>query len=257
MEVCIDSLESAINAYEGGAIRVELCSSLDEGGLTPSLGLYKSIRKWLLANDKTARMAVNCMIRCRGGDFLYSDTEMNSMMEDVATFVDLKDTDFKVDGLVFGALDSNGHVDEIACKRFISAATGDVKKTFHRAFDVCVDWRSAFRSIENLGFCKLLTSGQKRSADEGRDLIRKLVDVKSGLGVIAGAGVNSSNLERILKETGCDEFHASCRVRRESGMVFRRLDVPMGASPDEEFVVKYTCKEKVSELVKIYQSVRS
>jgi copper homeostasis protein len=92
---------------------------------------------------------------------------------------------------------------------------------------------------------------------KGRGLIAKLVGLNSRVGVIAGAGVNSSNLERILRETECVEFHASCRVERASGMVFRRADVPMGAIGHDEFTIQYTCRDRVAELVDIYNRVYS
>jgi copper homeostasis protein len=168
MEVCVESLESAINAFGGGAMRVELCSSLSEGGLTPSLGLYKSIKKYLIENDLNGQ--INCMIRCRGGDFLYSDSEMSTMLEDVAGFVEL-DESLRCDGLVFGALDEQGNIDEAASGQFMNGIPpGLMKTTFHRAFDVCSNWEHGFRTIGELGFDKLLTSGQKNTAFEGKIL---------------------------------------------------------------------------------------
>jgi copper homeostasis protein len=280
MEVCVESLESAINAFRGGASRIELCSSLSEGGLTPTLGLYKSIKKFLRANDPESRMQINCMIRCRGGDFLYSDSEMETMLTEVAGFVEL-DEDLKCDGLVFGALDAQGNVDEAICAEFMRAIPSQMfKTTFHRAFDVCAEWEHSFRTIERLGFDKLLTSGQKKTAFEGqkskldtcsvneskfrmdfffgilgRDLIAKLVGLGSSVGVIAGAGVTGQNLEQILRESRCGEFHASCRVERQSRMVFRRTDTPMGASHHDEFTIKYTCPNRVAQMVVIYNRV--
>lgn len=99
MEVCVDSLDSAVAAHQGGADRIELCSSLSEGGLTPSFGLLRSIQKYLAHSDPEHKFQVNCMVRCRPGDFLYSDREMETMLEDANKFVELE-----VDGLVFGAL---------------------------------------------------------------------------------------------------------------------------------------------------------
>lgn len=243
----MDSLESAINAYQGGADRVELCSSLNEGGLTPSLGLYKSIRKYLHQHDPDGRFKINCMIRCRSGDFLYSDTEMDTMSEEVRQFVEIAGD---VDGLVFGALDPEGHVDEAAVRQLMQLSRG-VEFTFHRAYDVCADWEKCFRQIESLGCRRLLSSGQKASAYEGRDLLAKLVDFDSNVIIMAGAGVNSQNLEAILSSTRCKEFHASCSIKRESRMVYRNSQVRMGAA-DEEFQIRYTDTVKVKELKNIY-----
>lgn len=248
MEVCVDSLESVINAFEGGANRVELCSSLNEGGLTPSYGLYKSVRNYLDKNETDGKFGVHCMIRCRAGEFNYNEHEINTMIEDLNKFIELG-----VDGLVFGALDQNGNVDECLMKEFISLVPSSVKTTFHRAFDVCADWKKSFNQIENLGFNKLLTSGQKKSAYEGKELIRELVTLSKTVDIIAGAGVNISNLESILKETNCKEFHSSCRVLRDSKMLFRNTQVPMGSPSYDEFSINYTDKFKVKELVEIFK----
>ena len=99
MEVCVDSLESVISAYEGGAYRVELCSSLNEGGLTPSFGLLKRAQHYVAENNAKEKFTINCMVRCRVGDFNYSNSEVETMLEDVKNFVEMD-----VDGLVFGAL---------------------------------------------------------------------------------------------------------------------------------------------------------
>ncbi len=102
MEVCVDSLESVISAYEGKADRIELCSSLNEGGLTPSIGLLKSVLKYVEKNNGRNEFAINCMVRCRVGDFCYSDSEVETMLEDLKKFAEMG-----VDGLVFGALTPN------------------------------------------------------------------------------------------------------------------------------------------------------
>jgi copper homeostasis protein len=263
MEVCVDSLESAINAYLGGANRIELCSSLNEGGLTPTIGLYKSIRKYL-GNLEAPRpdFEINCMIRCRSGDFLYSDKELETMCEEIKTFLDLEEIDeqLRIDGLVFGALDEEGRVDESVCDQFMSLfrSKNSIQTTFHRAFDVCTEWQESLRTIHRLKIGKILTSGQKKTAYDGRDFIRKMVGMNlNGLGIIAGSGVNKSNLEAILKETKCHEFHASCRASRESRMHFRRPDIPMGSNAEEEFTIKFTDVNKVLELINIYKAFKN
>lgn len=251
MEVCVDSLQSVIAAYEGGANRIELCSSLNEGGLTPSVGLLKSIRNYFKSKELVS-LPINCMIRSRVGDFLYSDTELETMLEDLKQFVEME-----VDGIVFGALTVDGLIDTNINKEFLSYVPYNIKKTFHRAFDVCSDWRSSFEQISNLGFDSLLTSGQKRTAYEGRELIRTLVENRSQLAnkvnIIAGAGVNASNLSSILIETNCDEFHASCRSTFKSQMVFRNTKISMGSPLIDEFETKSTDKLLVKQLVDIFK----
>ena len=247
MEVCVDSLESVINAYEGNADRIELCSSLNEGGLTPTYGLLKSVKKYL--SDKERSFGIFCMIRCRAGDFCYSDTEIDTMIEDMNMFIELE-----VDGLVFGALDPSGLVDENVMKQFFKLipASSKISTTFHRAFDVCSDYNTCFKQIKSLGFTRLLTSGQKKTAFEGRALIAQLVK-DSSISILPGSGINSSNLAQLISETQCKEFHASCRSSRDSRMVFRNKNIPMGADTETDFSINHTDKNKVKELSEIFK----
>ncbi|CAF0918890.1 unnamed protein product [Brachionus calyciflorus] len=248
LEVCVDSLESVINAYEGGADRVELCSSLNEGGLTPSYGLFKSVRKYLDERDPERKFKVHSMIRCRPGDFNYSDLELETMFEDLKKLIELGS-----DGVVFGALTVDGLVDESVLNEFMKLIPHGVKTTFHRAFDVCSNHKNCFIQIENFGFDKLLTSGLKSNAFDGREIIKELVSMSKTLQVIAGAGINSKNLELILKETCVKEFHASCRTLRDSKMIFRNTQVPMGSPAYDEFSISVAQKEKVNELKEIFK----
>lgn len=171
MEVCVDSLESAIAAFEGGANRIELCSSLNEGGLTPSVGLYRSIRKNI---PQSTGFKIFCMIRPRSGDFLYSDSEIDCMEEDIKEFIELK-----ADGLVFGAVTPEGLVDEEVMRELLTLIPPlkGISTTFHRAFDMCSnDWQTSLDIVRRLGFTRLLTSGQEKNAFEGRKRIREYVE---------------------------------------------------------------------------------
>ena len=251
MEVCVDSLESTLNAFHGGAQRIELCSSLNEGGLTPTYGLFKSIRSHLDKLDPERRFKINCMIRSRPGDFNYTDLEMETMMEDASKFVELE-----ADGLVFGALDVEGNIDEALVREIHSITRASVKMTFHRAFDVCRDWRAAFEKLNELRFDWILTSGQKKSAFEGRETIAELVKMSkqtpNSVKILAGCGINSSNLEAILSATNCEEFHASAKSVKRSNMVYKNLDISMGSSEYDEYSISYSSQEKIKELVDIY-----
>ena len=254
MEVCVDSLESAINAFNGGANRIELCSSLDEGGLTPTIGLYKSIRKSIPIDSD---FKIFCMIRPRCGDFLYSDSEIMCMEEDIKQYVELE-----TDGLVFGALTDDGSVDITLMKQLLKLIPSKFPVTFHRAFDMCADWQSSLDAIQKLGFKRILTSGQEKSAYEGRKNIRKFNDhiIKNCLEpliIMPGAGINSTNLETLLIETLCKEFHASCRNSRSSRMVYQNKNISMGNSNDSEYIIKYTDVAKVTELAQIYKNTIS
>jgi len=254
MEVCVDSLESVVAAYQGSADRVELCSSLNEGGLTPSYGLVKSTLKYVenFENNGKKPMKVNCMIRSRVGDFCYSDNEIEMMKEDLKKFIEMN-----VDGIVFGALKPNGLIDEDLNKEFLDEipSNSEIKTTFHRAFDVCSDWKDCFEKIEELGYNKILTSGQQKTAYEGKNLIKELVNLsnkKQRVEIIAGAGINSSNLLHIL-ETNCHEFHSSCRNSKFSKMTFRNDEIKMGSPLIDEFEIKVTDKLKCQELADIYK----
>lgn len=257
MEVCVDSLYSVQNAYEGNADRVELCSSLNEGGLTPTYGLFKSVKKYIdkkNTEDENRMFKINCMIRCRSGDFNYSDQELETMSEDIKSFIELG-----ADGIVFGILTPEGFIDACSVKELLNLIPSGIKKTFHRAFDVCADWNDSFIKIQSLGFDYLLTSGQKKTAFEGRQLIAKLVKLseecadKKKIIIMPGCGINSNNLEQILNETRCKEFHASCSNLMESKMIFRNKDIPMGSNQFEEFSIKFTDKNRVKELSEIYR----
>ena len=216
-EICANSVESCVEAQRGGANRVELCAGIPEGGTTPSYGDIVMARKLL----NTAKLHV--IIRPRGGDFLYSDLEKEIMLEDVRMARRLG-----VDGVVFGALTAEGDVDMEFMRRLMAEAEG-MSVTFHRAFDVCRDPFLALEQIIELGCDRILTSGQMPKAEEGIDLLKQLVD-KAGNRIIimSGCGVNAGNIARIAEATGACEFHFSARLKRESGMQFRRSRVSMG-----------------------------
>ncbi|XP_007903868.1 copper homeostasis protein cutC homolog [Callorhinchus milii] len=217
MEVCVDSVESAINAERGGASRIELCSSLMEGGTTPSLGLLQVIKKYV-------EIPVFVMIRPRGGDFLYSDQEMEVMKTDIKLA-----KSSRADGLVFGALTEDGRVDTAVCMELLAAAR-PLPVTFHRAFDMAHSASLALESLISLGFERVLTSGCDSSALEGLPTIRRLVEqAKERILVVPGGGITERNVMRILEGSGAQEFHCSARSSRDSAMKFRNAGVGMAA----------------------------
>ncbi|MFT5524911.1 MAG: copper homeostasis protein [Pirellulaceae bacterium] len=205
LEICIDRIESAFAALAGGANRLEVCCALAVGGLTPSAGLLAECCDF-------AGITVMAMIRPRAGDFCYAPKEVDVMVRDIVAA-----RDAGVDGVVIGALTSAGKVDRHVCQQLLDAA-GTLDVTFHRAFDLAVDPFEALDDIINLGIKRLLTSGQQVTALDGIDLIRRLV-LRSGdsLAIMAGAGVDASNVEQLL-EVGLREIHGSCSVsERRSG----------------------------------------
>lgn len=200
MEICVDSIESAKNAAKGGAMRLEVCSALSEGGLTPTPGLITALRK-------IVSIPIFAMIRIRGGNFVYTIEEVEAMIYDLELLKGLG-----VDGFVFGALTQENKVDQEINKRVVKAAA-PLPVTFHRAFDeVNSNPQLTARLIAQLGFKRILTSGQKKSAEEGLDLIKSLASAAPpGFSIMPGAGITLSNVKKIKDESMCHEFHASAR----------------------------------------------
>jgi copper homeostasis protein len=215
-EICIDSVEGAVAAGEAGADRVELCANLLEGGTTPSLGLME-------ITIARAKLPVQVMIRPRGGDFLYSDIEVETMLRDIAAAKAAR-----AGGVVFGCLTADGQIDGTLTQRLIAAAR-PLSVTFHRAFDVARDPVEALRALIGLGVDRLLTSGQEPNALEGAPLIRRLIELAAGrLIIMPGGGITARNVGRVLQETGASEIHFAALSESPSGMAHRNPHVFMG-----------------------------
>lgn len=243
LEVCAGSYESALSAYRGGARRVELCSALSEGGITPSVSLI----------GKTASipgLEVYVLIRPRGGDFLYTEDEADIMAGDVEASIAAG-----CNGIVIGALTKEGDIDTHLCQRLISVAKEQNKEigiTFHRAFDVCRDPYDALEKIISLGFDRILTSGCAQSAMDGASTIRRLVEQSAGrISIMAGGGVSVENAGVLVARTGVSEIHASARSPRHSTMKFRRGCVNMGVKGADEYMLMETDADQVRQIVKI------
>ena len=197
IEVAIESPDDAVAAQTGAADRLELCSALDLGGLTPSIGTYLEVRA------KT-RLPVFVMIRSRGGDFVYSESEIAVMLRDVELFLP-----HNPDGFVFGALQPTGQIDVANCAEFL-LRVGDKPCVFHRAFDRTPDAREALEQIIALGFKRVLTSGRERLALTGSPEIAKLVKLADGRIEILPCGqVRAKSAVEIIKLTDCTQLHAS------------------------------------------------
>ncbi len=215
-EVCIDTVESALAAEAGGASRVELCSALGEGGLTPSLGLLQVVRSRI-------RIPIAAMVRPRAGDFCYSDDEFEVMKQDLASFKQCG-----ADMIVLGLLLPDGTIDADRTRQLIELAR-PLPVTFHRAFDMTKDARSSLETLIQLGCDRVLTSGQEKSVLEGLDLLVDLVRQAGGrILVVPGGGITEKNLPRILRECSPKEFHVSASGTRDSRMEFRNSRIPMG-----------------------------
>jgi len=195
LEICCGSIDDAIQAERGGADRVELCSALFLGGLTPSLGTIQEAMQRL-------SIPVMVMVRPRAGGFCYSDAEMKSMERDAEAAVDNG-----ADGVVFGILLESGEIDVARCRRLMRRI-GKRQSIFHRAFDVTPDPFRALEQLIDLGVQRLLTSGQKNSAPEGADLIRRLRERADGrIEILPGGGIQPYQVKSMVVETGCDQVH--------------------------------------------------
>jgi copper homeostasis protein len=211
LEIAANSVASALAAQDGGATRVELCSALELGGLTPS---HATIA---LARD-SLRIPLYVLIRPRAGDFLYDDLEYETMKRDIELCASLG-----CDGVVLGALDADGNVDTVRCQKLIAKA-GGMGVTFHRAFDCARDPHGALEDIIALGCQRVLTSGQRETVLQGAALIRELIDQARGrVAVMPGAGITSGNFAEVAAATGAREFHASAKRRLPSRMSHRSI----------------------------------
>lgn len=208
LEICVESLASAIAAEIGGAHRIELCSALAEGGITPSLGLLRAVRT-------RVAIGIHVMIRPRSGDFLYSEDEVAIMRTDIKLAADAG-----ANGVVLGLLTESGHVDVERTRSLVEVAR-PMEVTFHRAIDLTRDPEEALEDIISAGADRVLTSGAEPTALLGRQQIGALV--RAGFGrikVMAGGGVRAANVQQIAQGSGVLEFHAS--LRRSSPSPVRR-----------------------------------
>lgn len=239
LECCVDSVESAIYAESGGASRIELCSNLIIGGTSPDFALVREIRK------HTA-IRIHALIRPRFGDFCYSKYEMEIMKEQIRS---LKEAG--VEGVVIGVLDEEGNLNKAAMKELIDVADG-VSITLHRAFDMCRDPYAALEDAIALGVNTILTSGQKQSAWEGRELLKELIEKAEGrIDIMAGAGIGAGVIEKLIPVTGGSSYHMSGKVTLDSPMKYRKEDVSMGLPSLSEYEIWQTSEEAVKAAVEV------
>lgn len=213
LEIAVNSLASALAAQAGGADRVELCTALELGGVTPSAGLVAQVRRQL-------SIPLHVLVRPRAGDFVYDDEEHATVLADIAHCAAIG-----CDGVVIGALTEEGGVDIGRCREWVAAA-GTLDKTFHRAIDVCRDPAQALEDIIALGFHRVLSSGGASGAPQGAARLRALVEQADGrIAIMPGAGITADNIVELRATTGAGEFHASAKRALPSRMRFASADM--------------------------------
>jgi len=235
LEVCANSAQSAIEGQKGGAVRVELCDNLEEGGTTPALSQIQFVRELV-------DIQLNTIIRPRGGDFLYSDLEFEIMKQDIHVCGKTK-----CDGVVFGILNSDGSIDKKRNSELVDIARRyGMSVTFHRAFDRCKDLFQSLEDIIELGCNRILTSGGMRTAPEGSEIIKQLITQSNGrISIMPGGGITENNIAGLVKETGLKEFHGSFRSKYRGKMDY--ISTTFGN--EEEFTTLQTDTEKVKKAI--------
>ncbi len=229
IELCVEGIDGFLAAQDAGADRVELCASLVEGGLTPSLATIR-------AAVKAAKIPVHVIIRPRGGDFLYSETEFETMAEDIRTL-----REEGVAGVVIGCLTPDGRIDEARTKVLVEAAQ-PMSVTCHRAFDMTADAREALEALIRCGVNRVLTSGQRDTAVEGITILKSAHEQAAGRIMVMGCGaLDAANIQKVRDETGLTELHFAALKTVPSGMAFRNPHVGMGGTEkDREYELTLT-----------------
>jgi copper homeostasis protein len=196
LEISVETAERALAAERGGADRIELCSELKQGGLTPSVELMRAVREQV-------RLPIFAMIRPRGGDFVYSDAEFAEMQREITTAARVG-----MDGVVLGILNEDRGVDVERSRRLVELAR-PLPVTFHRAFDASGDLRLALEDVIRTGARRILTSGGARTAPEALPMLAELVQAARGrVAIVPGSGINGRNVAEVARHSGAREFHS-------------------------------------------------
>lgn len=237
LEVCADSVSNALIAQSAGAQRVEFCAGLPEGGVTPSPAQIEIARKLL-------HIKLYVLIRPRGGDFLYNDTEFEIMKSDIHFCGKTG-----CDGVVIGMLRTDGTVDEERCGELIRIARQyAMGVTFHRAFDRSADLFQALEAVIQLGCERILTSGGYDTAIDGVEIIRELTEKANGrIIIMPGSGITPENAGEIIQKTCLKELHGTFRSRVPGLMQYRNTHL---SRQNEEYELLLTDAKKIKKILK-------
>lgn len=237
IEICCGSALDALEAQKAGCDRVELCSALALGGLTPSLGQVKVAQ--------AAGVSVMAMLRPRESGFCYTETEFQTILADASAFVEAG-----VDGIVFGFLREDGRVDTARCQAILAVAGGR-ETVFHRAIDVTPNWKSAMDEIMALGITRILTSGQAPNVLDGADTVRQMREYAAGrIQILPGAGIRPHNAAEVLARTGCNQLHFSLKKTCRDLSTSANPDIHFGgALPQEEACYSVSDRASIAQVI--------
>lgn len=235
LEVCVDSVESGIEAYKGGADRIELCGNLIIGGTTPELSLFRILRKEI-------DIPINVMIRPRYGDFCYTEYEFEIMKQSLNDFIGAG-----AEGFVFGLLEPTGNPD-VERMKILGSIIGYRRSTLHRCFDMCRDMEKALEDAIEIGFDTILTSGGANKCIDAIDTLKQLYTQADGrIDIMAGSGVEADVIPELYNRTGITSFHMSGKTLVDSKMQYRKSGVSMGIGAMDEYEIIRTDRNAVAK----------
>jgi copper homeostasis protein len=234
LECCVDSVESAMEAEKGGANRIELCSALVIGGLSPSKALFEKVKE-------NVSIKIHVLLRPRFGDFCYTQFEHEIIKQEIRMFKELG-----ADGVVIGTLNPDGSLNMEQMQELVEEANG-MSITLHRAFDMSADPFKTLEDVKQLGIHTILTSGQRNSCIDGKELLGELVEKADGkVDILIGGGVDVSVIPMLYESTKATSYHMSGKVTLDSGMEYRKEDVSMGVASMSEYQIWRTSAERVA-----------
>lgn len=245
LEVCADCVQSAVNADNAGADRIELCSNLVIGGVTPGMALFKLVKKY-------TDVKVRVLLRPRYGDYCYSAYEFEQLKEEVQMYRELG-----ADGVVMGILRPDGRLNEERMSELIKLA-GNMDTALHRAFDACINPMETMEQAVSLEMDTILTGGQCGDAWDGRELLKELYEKGAGrIEILAAGGMNAEVIQKLVPLTGITSYHMSGKIEVDSMMTYRKAGNSMGLPERDEYALWQTSKEKVIQAIQVLKDVQN